>query len=93
MKFPSFLLNDVIVFSAHEKLIDHIKSWHLHSQTMSQHFREIGSSFLELLPFFSLNDPTDKNAFGQFGWFSRSGSHMILKENFTLKTMVTLVFL
>ncbi len=72
-----------IVFSAHEKLIDRIKSWHLHSSAMSQNFREISSDVLELLPFFSLNDPTDKNAFGQFGWFSSVG-HILwnVTENF-----------
>ncbi len=42
---------------------------------MSQNFRK-GSDDFDLLPFFSSNDPTDKNAFGQFGWFSCVGSHI-----------------
>ncbi len=74
MKFPPSSLDDFIVFSAREKLIDHITSWHLHSHTMSQTFREISSDVFELLSFLSLNDPTDTNAFGQFSWFSRIGS-------------------
>ncbi len=32
MKFPPFSLDDLIDFFLHEKLTDHIKSWHLHSQ-------------------------------------------------------------
>ncbi len=44
---------------------------------MSQNFRKINSGDFKLLPFFSLSDPTDKNAFGQFGWFSRVWSHLI----------------
>ncbi len=80
MTFPPFSLDDLmIVFSAHEKLTDHVKSWHLHSQTMSQNFKKIGSSVLELLPFFSSNDPADNNAFGQFRWFSHIGSRMCIK--------------
>ncbi len=68
MKFPPSSIDDfIIVFSAHEKLTDHIKSWHLHSRAMSQNFRKINSGDFELLPFVFLNDPTDKNAFGQFG--------------------------
>ncbi len=73
MKFPPSSLDYLIVFSAHEKLTDHIKSWYLHLGTILQNFRKIGSGVLELLPFLSLNDPIDKNAFGQFGWFSRNG--------------------
>ncbi len=38
---------------------------------MSQNFRKFGSGDFELLPFFSSNEPTDKTAFGQFGWFSQ----------------------
>ncbi len=44
---------------------------------MSQNFRKIGSGDFELLPFLYLNDPTDKNAFGQFGWFSVIGAHVV----------------
>ncbi len=73
MKFPPSSTDDLIDFFAHEKLTDHIKSWHLQLRTMSQNFRKFGSGDFELLPFFSSNDPTDK--FGQFGWFSRVGSH------------------
>ncbi len=47
---------------------------------MSQNFRELCSGDFELLPFLSLNDPTDENAFGQFGWFSRVGSHIASLE-------------
>ncbi len=43
---------------------------------MSQNLRKISLGDFELLPFLSLNDPTDKNAFGQFGRFSRIGSHI-----------------
>ncbi len=75
MKFPPSLLDDLIDFLVHEKVTDHTKSWHLHSRTMLQNFRKISSGDFEILPFLSLNDPTDKNAFGQFGWFSRIGSH------------------
>ncbi len=57
MKFPPLSLDDLIVLSPYEKLTDHIKSWHLHSQIMSQNFKKIGSAVLELLPFFSFNDP------------------------------------
>ncbi len=79
MKFPPSSLEDLIDFFAHEKLTDHIKSWHLHSRTMSQNFRKFGSSDFGLLPFFSLNDPTDKNALRQFGWFSRVGLHILTR--------------
>ncbi len=34
-----------------------------------------------LLPFLSSHDPTDKNAFGQFGWFSCVGSHIRFQKN------------
>ncbi len=67
MKFSPSSLDNLIDFLVHEKLIDLVKRWHLHSQTMSQNFRKIGSGNFELLPFLSLNDPTNKNAFGQFG--------------------------
>ncbi len=77
MKFPPSPLDDLIDSFAHEKLTDHIKSWHSHSQTMSQNFRKFGSGDFELLLFFSSNEPTDKNAFGQFGWFSCVGSHFL----------------
>ncbi len=70
MKFPTSSLDDLIDFLAYEKLTDHIKSW--------QNFRKFCSGYFELLPFLSSNDPTDKNAFGQFGWFSRVRSHMYL---------------
>ncbi len=63
----------------YEKLDDHIKSWHLHSRTMSQNFRKINSGCFELLPSLFLNDPTDKNAFEQFGWFCHIESHMSFK--------------
>ncbi len=43
---------------------------------MSQNFKKIDSGVFELLPSLSLNDPTDKNAFGQCGWFSRVVSQM-----------------
>ncbi len=76
MKFLLSSLGDLIDFFAHEKLTDHIKSLHLQSRIMSQSLRKFGSGDFELLPFFSSNDSTDKNAFGQFGWFSRVGSHM-----------------
>ncbi len=75
-KFPSSSLDDLIDFLEHEKLTDHIKSWHLHSRTVLQNFRKMGSSDFVLLPFPSSHDPTDKNAFGRFGWFSRVGSHI-----------------
>ncbi len=38
MKFQPSSPDDLIDFFAHGKLTDHIKSWHLHSQTMSQNF-------------------------------------------------------
>ncbi len=63
MKFPPSSLDDLIVFSLHEKLTDLIKSWHLHSRTMSQNFKEIGSGDFEILSFLFLNDPTDKIGF------------------------------
>ncbi len=47
MKFPPFLLDDLIDFYAHEKLTDHIKSWHLHSRTMTQNLRKFGSGDFE----------------------------------------------
>ncbi len=47
---------------------------------MSQNFRKFGSGDFELLPFFSSNDPTDENAFGQFGWFSGVGSQINEKK-------------
>ncbi len=78
MNFPPSSLDDLIDFFAHEKLSDRIKSWHLHSRTISQNFRKFGSGDFELLPFFSSDDPTDKNAFGQFGWFSREGSQIFV---------------
>ncbi len=71
----------------HEELTDHIKSWHLHLRTMSQNFRKIGSGLFKLLPFLSLNDPTDKNAFGQFGYFSRVGSHLIIYWSGSIKNI------
>ncbi len=74
-KFPTPSLDDLIDFLRHEKLTDHIKSWHLHSQTISQNLRKIGFGNFDL-PFLSLNDLTNKNAFGQFGWFNRVGSHI-----------------
>ncbi len=80
MKFPPSSVDDLIDFLEHEKLTDHIKSWHLHSRLMSQNFKKTGSADFELFPFLSLNDPTDKNAFGPFGWFSRIGSHIVSKE-------------
>ncbi len=83
-KFPPFSLDDLIVISVHEKLTDHIKSWHLHLQTMPQNFRKIASSILGLLPFLSLNDPIHKNAFGQFGWFSYVESHINISPNIAL---------
>ncbi len=83
MKFPPPSIDDLINFFVHEKLTDLIKSWHLHSRNMSQNFRKFGSGDFELLPFFPSNDPTDKNVFGQFGWFSRVGSH-IFNSNFGL---------
>ncbi len=76
-KFPPSSMDDFIDFLAHEKLTNHLKIWHLHSRTMLQNFRKIDSGDFKLLPVVSLNDPTDKNAFGQFGWFSRVGSHII----------------
>ncbi len=75
MKYPPSSPDDLIDFFVNEKLTDHIKSWHLHSRTMSQNFRKFGSSDFELLSFFSSNDSTDENAFGQFSWFSPVGSH------------------
>ncbi len=51
---------------------------------MSLNCRKIGSGDFELLPFLSLNDPTDKNAFGQFGWFSRVG--LLESLSYTLST-------
>ncbi len=44
-------------------------------------FQEIQSGDFELLPLFSSNNPTDKNAFGQFGWFSRVRSQIIGMKN------------
>ncbi len=77
MKFPPSSIVDLIDFFVHENWTDHVKSWHLHSRIMSKNFRKFGSGDFELLlPFFSSNDPTDKNVFGQFGWFSRVGSHI-----------------
>ncbi len=66
--FPQSSLDDIIDFLAHEKLTDQVKIWHLHSRTMLQNFRKISSGDFKLSPFLSLNDSTDKNAFGQFGW-------------------------
>ncbi len=62
-KSPPSSLDDLIDFLVNEKLTDHIESWHLHSPTMSQNFRKIGSDDFGLLPFLSLNDPIDINAF------------------------------
>ncbi len=75
-KFPPSALDDLIVFSRLEKLTDHIRRWHLHLRTMPQNFRKISSGILELLHFLSLNNPTDRNAFRHFGWFSRTRSHV-----------------
>ncbi len=84
MKFPQSSLDDLFDFLAHEKLTHHIKSWRLHSRTLSQNFRRFGSGDFELLPFLSLNDPTDKNAFEQFDWFFHVGSHIDIHIKFWL---------
>ncbi len=59
MKFPSSSLDDLIDFLAQEKLTDHIKSWHC---IREQCHKISGKSVQAILS--SLNDPTDKTAFG-----------------------------
>ncbi len=49
MKFPPSSLDDLIGFFSHEKLTDHIKSWHLHSRTMSQN---LGNSAQAILSYY-----------------------------------------
>ncbi len=75
-KFPPSSPDDLIDFLADEKLTDDIKNWHLYSRTMSQNGK---SGKVSLSYDLSLNNSTDKNVFGQFGWFSRIGSHMEFK--------------
>ncbi len=55
-----------------------MKSWHLNTIT-SRKFRKIGSHLLQLLHFLTLNRPTDKNAFVQFGGFPPVRSHIEIK--------------
>ncbi len=54
MKFPPSSLGNLIIFLAHEKLIDHIKSWYLHSQIKLQNFRKTSSGNFELFNLSSL---------------------------------------